>query len=154
MSKDADQTALAVHHARRGSSMTPGRSSRRSRRLTPTPGEEALREGSTGALRSTRSMSPNADGRKRSEKSVAWQQFLQRQADAAGSKLHRRTQSVERSSLTPGPQHETVAGPEWEGKGSGLTHSRSQKRSGGAVKEKGSSVTPQDKEKERGRAAA
>jgi hypothetical protein len=38
--------------------------------------------------------------------SSAWQQFLQRQADAARSKLNRRLQSVDRSSLTPGPGHE------------------------------------------------
>jgi len=156
MSKDADHTALAAHHAQRDGSLAPGHARRaRSRRLTPTPGEESLREDGRGARRASLSPRRSADGGRPGDKSVAWQQFLQRQADAARSKLHRRTQSVERSSLTPGPQHWARGAAEGASAEGVLSHSRSLKRSSGpdVIREKGSSVTPQEKGNERGLAS-
>ena len=77
------------------------------------------------------------DGTKAENPGSGWQMFLQRQADAARSKLQRRLQSVERDSLTPRPA---------------ITHtksSRSHDEHAAASKAAGSSVTPQDFSKAR-----
>jgi hypothetical protein len=85
MRKDADHTALACRQA--PFDAAAARAKDRTQQERRTPGVAGAAGAGAGAGAGVGEMSPDG-GRKRA--SVAWQQFLQRQADATRNKLHRR----------------------------------------------------------------
>jgi hypothetical protein len=85
MRKDADHTALACRQA--PFDAAAARAKDRTQQERRTPGVAGAAGAGAGAGAGVGEMSPEG-GRKRA--SVAWQQFLQRQADATRNKLHRR----------------------------------------------------------------